>query len=166
MTKTRRSGFTFIEILVVVVIIGVLAGIMSVSYVSAGKFTRDARRKKDLANIRAALELYKVQNGAYPDGSTCSSGAGWTWPGCVTPEWIPGLDDEFMSELPVDPKQNAAAFIANGGSATPLYTYNYIRLTPTTYYLLAHLENEDDPMANGDEYGFEGEGIYVLVAPK
>ncbi len=163
----RRNGFTFIEILVVVVIIGVLAGIMSVSYVSAGKFTRDSRRKKDLANVRAALELYKVQNGEYPDSSTCPGGAGWTWPGCVSPQWIPGLDDEYMSELPTDPKGGTTAFIANDSTGgTPRYTYNYRRLTATTYQLLARMENVDDPMINGEEYGFTGEGIYVLVEPK
>lgn len=163
--KKARSGFTFIEILVVIVIIGVLAGVMSVSYVQTGKFTRDGRRKKDLANLRAALELYKVENGEYPDSSSCSSGAGWTWPGCLTP-WIPGITEEFMAHMPVDPKQNTQSAIGSDNSVTRSYTYNYYRVTPTSYYLLTRFENEDDVMANGAEYGFDGEGIYVLVEPK
>lgn len=61
---TRRAGFTFIEILVVTVLIGVLASIVVVSYSSSSRVTRDARRKKDLASVQIALEVYKQNIGA------------------------------------------------------------------------------------------------------
>lgn len=164
--KRSKNGFTLLEILVSTIIIGVMTAIIIVSYSSASRSTRDARRKKDLANIQAALEIYKIQNGAYPDSSDCVSGAGWTWPGCVSPNWISELDETYIPSIPVDPKNTAVGFIGNSSPATPDFTYNYQRLTATTYYLITRLENAEDPTVNGDEYGFTGAGIYVLVEPK
>lgn len=162
----KKNGFTFLEILVTTVIIGVMTAVIVVSYSSASKTTRDARRKKDLGNIQAALEIYKLQNGEYPDSSSCVSGGGWTWPNCIAPLWIPGLDESYIPTIPVDPKGNVNGYIGSTTPNPPDHTYNYQRLTPTTYYLLTRLENEEDPTVNGGTYGFTGEGIYVLVEPK
>ncbi|MCD8484272.1 prepilin-type N-terminal cleavage/methylation domain-containing protein [Candidatus Woesebacteria bacterium] len=156
-----QAGFTFIELLVVTVIIGVLASVVMVSFVSSSEHTRDARRKKDLAALQAALEVYKLNTGAYPSHTLCNAAA--TWPGCRTP-WIPGMNDDYISELPQDPRQNATTFIGN--SDEPEYTYNYIRTSETSYHLLTRLENVDDDLVNGDEFGYTGEGIYVVTQPK
>jgi general secretion pathway protein G len=166
MQKRQKNGFTFLEILVTTIIIGVMTAVIIVSYSSASKSTRDSRRKKDLGNIQAALEIYKIQNGEYPDSSACVSGGGWTWPSCVAPLWIPDLDETYIPTIPVDPKNSANGFIGNSTPNPPDYTYNYQRLTTTTYYLITRLENDEDPTVNGEEYGFTGEGIYVLVEPK
>lgn len=160
-TQVARRGFTFIEILVVTVLIAVLTSIVMVSFVTTSEHTRDARRKKDLAALQAALEVYKLNNGEYPNHALCNSAA--TWPGCRTP-WVPGMTDEYLSQLPVDPQQNTLSFIGNSSDAT--YTYNYIRLTPTSYHLLTRLENEDDELVNGSDFGYTGEGIYVVTQPK
>lgn len=159
--KTSRSAFTFIEILVVTVLIGVLAAIVVVSFVNAGAFTRDARRKKDLANLQAALEAYKLQNTEYPESNVC--GGDFTWPGCSS-EWIPDLAPDFVSDLPVDPRQNTTGEI--GDTSTETFTYNYTRPTATTYQILTRLENENDTAVNGDDYGYSGTGIYVVVQPR
>ncbi len=159
--QQSRAGFTLIEILVVTVIIGVLASVVMVSFVSSSEHTRDARRKKDLAALQAALEVYKLNTGAYPEHSLCNSSA--TWPGCRTP-WIPGLDEDYISELPVDPRQNALTFIGN--SDEPEYTYNYVQISDTSYHLLTRLENVDDDLVNGEQYGYSGEGIYVVTQPR
>lgn len=158
---TARKGFTFIEILVVTVILMLLMGIVVVSFQSASKQTRDARRKKDLAGLQSTLEMYKTNVGSYPASSGC--GGSWTWPGCQS-EWIPGLIPDYLSALPTDPKGDASAFIGNLSTAT--YTYNYSRPTATTYILLTRLENTADPVLNGDDYGYSGLGIYVVSEPK
>jgi len=64
----NQKGFTFIEILVVATIIGVLATIGVVSYQQANIKSRDGKRQADLQQIRAALEMYRVDNSVYPDG--------------------------------------------------------------------------------------------------
>lgn len=60
-------GFTLIELLVVVAIIGILATVVIASVTSARKRGRDARRTRDLQEIRSAIELYISQNGVAPD---------------------------------------------------------------------------------------------------
>jgi general secretion pathway protein G len=62
----KKRAFTLIEILVVVTIIGLLAAAGVTSYTQLGKQSRDARRKTDIENIRAALEMYKSDNSSYP----------------------------------------------------------------------------------------------------
>lgn len=155
------SGFTFIEVLVTSVLIAVLAAILTISFVAAGQFTRDARRKKDLANLQVALEAYKLQYGQYPDSDGCTGGV--TWPGCVS-DWIPGLVPTFTPSLPTDPKQNYSGEIAD--LATETYTYNYTRPTAVTYQLITRLENSSDGMINGDAYGYSGTNIYVVIQPR
>ncbi|PIY68596.1 hypothetical protein COY90_05150 [Candidatus Roizmanbacteria bacterium CG_4_10_14_0_8_um_filter_39_9] len=61
-----RRGFTFIEILVVVTIIGIITAVGTLSYSSIMKQSRDAKRKGDLEQIRAAVEMYKSSTNKYP----------------------------------------------------------------------------------------------------
>jgi len=62
----KANSFTLIEILVVVTIIGLLTLVAVVSYSSLLKQARDAKRKEDLSQIAAALEMYRSNNDMYP----------------------------------------------------------------------------------------------------
>lgn len=109
-SRAKRAGFTLIELLVVIAIIGILVTIVTSSFLTAQKQTRDSRRKADLEQIRQALETYRSENGSYP------ASAGWT----TTLE-----SAGFITKVPSDP----------GNS-----TYAYSRDTATTYRLCAALE--------------------------
>lgn len=159
--RRSRAGFTFLELLVVVVLMGVMASIVVVSYTSTSLRTRDARRKRDAAALQAALQIYKERNGAYPEHTDCSAQA--TWPGCTDP-WIEGMTIEYISRLPQDPKENYYGFVANQVSGN--YTYNYVRNSATSYHIIVKLEKTDDPDVNGSDYGYSGTGIYVLTEPR
>ena len=78
----RDSGFTLLELLVVIGIIAILVSIATVSYNSAQVRTRDSRRRSDLSAIRDALEQYYAANTfVYP--TTCSAASSYikgTWP--------------------------------------------------------------------------------------
>jgi len=66
--KCRGStGFTLLEVLVSATIIAVLTAIGIVSYSSVNKRSRDVKRKSDLEQIRAALEMYRSDNSEYPN---------------------------------------------------------------------------------------------------
>lgn len=67
--KKFQQAFTLIELLVVATIIGVLLSIAIVSFSSAQKKSRDAKRKADLETLRQALILYRQDNGNYGDVS-------------------------------------------------------------------------------------------------
>lgn len=62
-----ETGFTLIEILVVVSIIGILASIALIGVDDARKKARDARRVSDLYQISQAIEMYNNASGQYPE---------------------------------------------------------------------------------------------------
>lgn len=66
-----KQGFTLLELLIVIAIIGILVSIGVVSYSSAQKKSRDSRRTGDVKAIQQAWEQYYADNaGAYP--ANCS----------------------------------------------------------------------------------------------
>lgn len=73
-SMTNKKGFTLIEILIVVAIIGILASVVVVGLGPAQKSGRDSRRVSDLRSVQNALELYYGKNGQYPNSGINS----WT----------------------------------------------------------------------------------------
>jgi len=65
----KNKGFTLIEILVVVAIIGILSSVILVGLNGARKQGRDARRIADLRQIQTGLELYFMSKSEYPPNS-------------------------------------------------------------------------------------------------
>ncbi len=65
-SHSSRSGFTLIELLVVITIIVMLSVAGFVSYVQAGISTRNGKRQSDIENLKAALVLYRTDQGTYP----------------------------------------------------------------------------------------------------
>lgn len=74
-SRNRNSGFTLVEILIVVVILGILAAIVIPQFTDASQNARASSLVSQLQTIRSQLELYQVQhNGNYPD----LANVGWT----------------------------------------------------------------------------------------
>lgn len=99
MQKTLQ-GFTLVELMVVISVIGVLATIVYANLGTANPKARDVERQADLRNLQTAIEQYKQKNGrypvmAYPAGDGLSSEAD----GSV---YITGLAPEFITVLPKD----------------------------------------------------------------
>jgi general secretion pathway protein G len=65
----NRSGFTLLELLVVMVILGILAGLGVGAYRLARRSAKEAQAKADIELLRNALEEYRVEYGAYPADS-------------------------------------------------------------------------------------------------
>lgn len=129
-----RKGFTLIEMLVVVSLIGVLTTLVAANLNSARERARDTQRKSDLRNIETALRLYYQDYQAFPaNGSNgeisgCgSAGASLcTWGGA----WSDG-SGTYMNKLTKDP--------------LPDQSYKYAASADKESYTLdACLENKSD----------------------
>jgi prepilin-type N-terminal cleavage/methylation domain-containing protein len=137
--KNSKKGFTLIEILVVATIISMLAAGGFVSYSTFTKQSRDARRKADLEQIRAALEQYRSSVSTYPD-TTYTSGQSITDPS----------GNIYMSKIPSDP--------------TTKYQYS-IASSPTTYKICSYQEGSAGTGSGGSGIGggLSGDGPGVLT---
>lgn len=62
----RQKGFSLIEIMVVVVILGILASIVVPKIMGRPDEARKVKAKQDVLAIQNALDLYKLDNGSYP----------------------------------------------------------------------------------------------------
>ncbi|MBI3335385.1 MAG: type II secretion system protein [Candidatus Portnoybacteria bacterium] len=105
-----KKAFTLIELLIVIAIIGILAGVL---FVSIGQKplvqARDSKRTADLQNVRTALTLYYTDNASYPLALAD-----------LTPTYIPAV--------PIDPK-NATAGCNQTYGADANYKYRYSATT-------------------------------------
>ena len=104
----HENGFTLIELLVVVAIIGLLSSIVLASISEARARARDAQRMMDMSQIRAALEMYYMDNGRYPGVDDGISGA----PG----EYL-GIGDNidvalapYLNPVPRDPLHDGVVY--------------------------------------------------------
>ncbi len=113
MTK-ERSGFTLIEILVSVVIIGILSAIGLSQFHTAQMRSRDAQRKENLSSVAKALEMYYNDYDRYPDSLP----------------WGSALEDDngtvYMKDLPNDPSSGLVYFYNTDDSGGYYRLYSYI----------------------------------------
>jgi general secretion pathway protein G len=63
---TNRGGFTLIEVLVVVFILGILAAIVAPRFIGRTEDARITEAKVQIKNFETALKLFKLDNGFYP----------------------------------------------------------------------------------------------------
>jgi len=65
--QRRNQGFTLMELMIVVVIIGILAAAVTPALVSRAEKAKVARAKADIANIAQQVKMFKADNSRFPD---------------------------------------------------------------------------------------------------
>ena len=107
-----QRGFTLIEILVVVVIIGILVAVVAPNFMGEPDKARVARAKQDVVAIVTALNMYRLDNFSYP---TTDQGlqALVTAPAGTppAPNWRQG---GYLPRLPKDPWGNEYRYLSPG----------------------------------------------------
>lgn len=103
-------GFTLIEVMVVVVILGILAAVVVPKIMSRPEEAREVKARQDIRAMEAALNLYKLDNYSYP---TTDQGleALVTQPAPEPPNWKEG---GYMDRLPKDPWQRPYQYLSPG----------------------------------------------------
>jgi prepilin-type N-terminal cleavage/methylation domain-containing protein len=99
--KKRQSGFTIVELLIVIVVIGILATLVIVTFTGIQQKARDSQRQTDIQALDSHLESYYAQNGSYPSLAVLTT-TGWTGAN------MKGLDPAAL----VDPKGGTIAATA------------------------------------------------------
>ena len=110
--RNPTAGFTLIEVMVVIVILGVLAALVVPRVLSRPDEARVVAAKQDIVVISQALKLYRLDNQRYPSaeqGLQALVAKPELQP--VPPNWKPG---GYLERLPRDPWGNAYIFVNPG----------------------------------------------------
>lgn len=116
--KKRNQGFTIVELLIVIVVIGILAAIVVATYNGIQQKARNTKRQADMTSLQTQLEVFFQQNGYYPSLGDMNN-ASWRQAN------IKGLDNVAIkdpSNTTCDPTSNTGnCFVA--APAAKSYAY-------------------------------------------
>lgn len=140
--KRKESGFTIVELLIVIVVIGILAALVVTTFSGVQKKARNTERQTDIKAIHGQLEAYFSQNNKYPTLANLND-AGWRGTD------MKSLDAEALK----DPKGTAQTLV--GTATATAYGYaatkddnsscdNTTGNECTKYTLTAKIEGGDD----------------------
>jgi len=132
-----KGGFTLVEILIVVVILGILAAIVIPQFTEASTEAKESRLLSDLQSMRSQIELYKIQhNDEMPGAGTASFADAMTGytdvAGALALLQAPadGVYGPYIQKIPTNP-WNDLDTVREGGAVAGANTEGW-RFEPTT----------------------------------
>lgn len=149
--KVINKGFTLVELLIVVGIIGILATLLMANFIGVRQRARDAQRKSDLRQIQSAIEIYRSDINSYPGAPLPACGSALTGGSPAS---------TYMQKIPCDP--NGTSYYNSGKY--------YYTSGSNTYSLGACLENSADSQGTSTAPPGGGSGCstnwwYVVTNP-
>ncbi len=111
----KQDGFTIIELLIVIAIIGILATLVLTNFSSAQAKGRDSVRQNNIGSVSRSIELYHTNNANYPGEP-------------LTTTLIEGIENDALT----DEQGNTIAVTITTGIVAPADPYTYPGNKPTT----------------------------------
>ncbi len=108
-----NKGFSLIELLIVIAIIGILVATITVSFSDSRATARDAQRQSDLREIQIAIENYKRAEGQYP-------------------AQLSALTPRYIVEMPLDPATGEEYLYGTNGDVFKLMSQEVESITVTS----------------------------------
>ncbi len=109
--KRKEQGFTIVELLIVIVVIGILAALVITTFTGIQQKARNTERQTDVKALHGQIEAYYAQNGKYPTLDNLNDSS---WRASN----MKGLDPEALK----DPKGAAQTLVAS--AAANAYSYD------------------------------------------
>jgi len=132
--KQKNSGFTLVELLVVISIVALLTSVTLAALNNARAKSRDSVRISSLLQVKKALAIYYSDNGGYPTGSQ-TGGAGTYKFSSEILKHIPTVNSEII-------------YRALDSNNTYLIAGSPLRAS--SYFLAIKLENRNNPVSKSD----------------
>jgi len=108
--REAESGFTLVELMVVIVIIGLLATVVIINVLPATDKAAITKAKADVATLEQGVEMFRLNKLRYPNGS----------------EGLQALTSEgYVKRLPKDPWGNAYVYAAPGRDGRKFEIYSF-----------------------------------------
>lgn len=117
--KRNDKGFTIVELLIVIVVIGILAALVITTFTGIQQKARNTERETDIKAMQGQIEAYYAQNGKYPTLGNMNDDS---WRGTN----MKGLDKEALR----DPK--SASYTLADTAAADVYSYHVTASDGTT----------------------------------
>ncbi len=117
--KRNTRGFTLVEILIVVIILGILAAIVIPQFTSASSDARNNSTASTLQTLRSQIELFKIQHADVPPGSAALSVVlgGKTSTADTTAVNTAGTFGPYVQNFPINPINGQSGVGAAAGTA-------------------------------------------------
>jgi general secretion pathway protein G len=105
--RKREEGFTLVELMVVIVIIGLLATVVVINVMPAADKASRTKAEADIATLEQAAEMYRLNRGAYPETLQALAAEG------------------MVKRLPNDPWGRAYQYRSPGGEGRAFDIYSF-----------------------------------------
>ena len=127
--KKRDQGFTIVELLIVIVVIGILALLVITTYSGIQQKARNNTRQANLGAIQTQLEIYYQNNGFYPSLAHMQTGASASTSAIAT--WVKTNLKNLDQNALVDPGGNGSHYL-QGTPTAKYYSYEVTQADGTT----------------------------------
>ncbi len=140
--QKRRPGFTIVELLIAIIVIGILVGVGVVSYNGVQLRAQNLRRQDDIKAVEAKLESYAIRNGGTYPATTNNPASNWKtvdvrtdancFNGSAQTDWVPG-----MTSLPQSFPNTGSSAGVDGNPGCYLYASNGEQYVLSAWNMLA-----------------------------